>query len=107
MQISLTFFHRYPLFAFTSIEAGGLGIDEATIGTHLALRSMLPIPFMLFFPIIQSRLGSVRMYQLVLNTPPVVVIFSPTLNQLARANVDAWTLNAALLGYFSAWSWCG
>jgi hypothetical protein len=107
INVMIRLAHRYPLFAFTSIEAGGLGINEATIGTHLSLRSLLPIPFMVFFPVIQRRLGTVRMYQLVLSTFPVVVIFFPTLNQLARANVDPLTLNAALLGYFIAWSWCG
>jgi hypothetical protein len=68
---------------------------------------MLPIPFMLFYPVIQRRLGTVRMYQLVLSTFPIVVVFFPILNQLARAKVGEWTLNAALLGYFTAWSWCG
>lgn len=62
---------------------------------------------MIFFPVIQRRLGTVRMYQLVLSTIPVVVIFFPTLNQLARTGANAWTLNSALLGYFLAWSWCG
>jgi len=105
--VSEMLFALYPLFAFTSIEAGGLGIDEATIGAHLALRSLLPIPFMLFFPVIQKRLGTVRMYQLVLSTIPIVVVFFPTLNQLARADVGVWMMNSALLGYFIAWSWCG
>jgi len=62
---------------------------------------------MLFFPVIQKRLGTVRMYQLVLSTIPIVVVFFPTLNQLARADVGVWMMNSALLGYFIAWSWCG
>lgn len=62
---------------------------------------------MFFFPVVQKRLGTVRLYQLVLSTFPIVVLFFPTLNWLARADVGAWTLNAALLGYFLAWSWCG
>jgi len=75
--VSEMLFALYPLFAFTSIEAGGLGIDEATIGTHLAVRSLLPIPFMVFFPVLQKRLGTTRMYQMVLSTIPIVVFFFP------------------------------
>jgi len=105
--VSEMLFALYPLFAFTPILSGGLGISEATIGIHLAMRSLMPIPMMIFYPAVQRRLGTVRLYQLVLCAFPMVVALFPVLNYLARVGIDIATFDAALVGYFMAWSWCG
>jgi hypothetical protein len=105
--VSEMLFSLYPIFAFTPVRSGGLGVSEAVIGTHMAIRSLLPIPMMLFYPRLQRRLGTVHVYQIVMAGFPVVVLFFPLLNLLIRASAPSWIVNLCLFGYFVTWSWCG
>ncbi|KDQ13841.1 hypothetical protein BOTBODRAFT_33279 [Botryobasidium botryosum FD-172 SS1] len=95
----------YPLFAFTPIQSGGLGLDEATIGIHMGFRAVLAIGILPTFSILQRRLGAHRVYQLVMMTPPLVFIGFPLLNMLARHGMgNSWVFYLALFTMFIVWS---
>ncbi|CAG8720079.1 4851_t:CDS:2, partial [Acaulospora colombiana] len=62
--VSEGFFALYPLFAYTSIELGGLGLNSAQIGEHMSVRALIHLvvlislaawfPTLLCFPVLNS-----------------------------------------------------
>ncbi|KAH8111331.1 MFS general substrate transporter [Phellopilus nigrolimitatus] len=105
--VSETIFALYPLFAFTPITSGGLGLSEAQIGAHMAIRSAFNIIVMCFYVPFASRLGAVRLYQVGMSLWPLAMACFPLLNALARTkstSVGTWTFDAAAGVFFMLWS---
>ncbi|KAI5122776.1 hypothetical protein M0805_000120 [Coniferiporia weirii] len=96
-------FALYPLFAFTPVEYGGLGLNEAAIGAHMAVRSFVSIGLMFFFAPVQRRLGTMRTYQLTMAIWPFNSLFFPLLNFLARWGASQIVMNSVLLVFFTVW----
>jgi len=100
-----TMFAIYPLFAFTPIASGGLGLSEAQIGAHTAFRALSSILVIFVYAPLHRRLGTVRTYQLSLFIWPFAIVFLPALNMLARLGQDGGLLfMAALVTFFFVWS---
>ncbi|TDL22143.1 MFS general substrate transporter [Rickenella mellea] len=98
-------FALYPLFAFTPVHSGGLGVNEATIGAHMAIRSVINIALMVSYEPFQRRLGTVRLYQTNMAIWPISVALMPTLNYLARVGLQSsWLFDVVLVTFFTVWS---
>lgn len=96
---------RYPLFAFTPIASGGLGLSEAKIGAHMASRSFVSILVMFFYTPLERRLGVLRMYSFSMFFFPVCVLFFPVLNAMARAGLEGtWLFDGTVVLFFTTWS---
>lgn len=110
--VSETLFALYPLFAFTPIASGGLGLSEAQIGAHTAMRSVLSILVLFAYAPVCARLGgTVRCYQVGMVLWPFAIAGLPVLNALARTDagpdendVGSWVFNGVLLMVFATWS---
>lgn len=100
---SESLFALYPLFAFTPIQYGGLGCSEATIGTHMAVRSFISILQMLLFAPLQSRFGTLRVFQMSMLVWPFTIAFFPILNLLKRWEVGSMVFDLTLFIYFFIW----
>merc|ERR1712166_891694 len=75
----------YPLFAYTSVELGGLGLGISMIGTILALSAMLSIAMTAFvFPIMHRSISEKHLLTLCLAAYPVRVLFFPFVWALSR-----------------------
>ncbi|WVQ94221.1 hypothetical protein IAU59_001299 [Kwoniella sp. CBS 9459] len=73
-----------PLFCFTPILAGGLGFRESQIGLAMSIRGVATIIVQLFaFPWLQGKVGTVRLYKI------LVVLFIPAFVILPITNVFA------------------
>ncbi|KAG8830535.1 hypothetical protein FRC17_004742 [Serendipita sp. 399] len=94
------FFATYPLFAFTPVELGGLGLSEAKIGMHMSVRSAVHIVIMFPFSRLQRRFSSLTLYRVSLFAwIPTVALF-PILNSIARRGDEDgvwWYLGLALV----------
>ncbi|KAF8590893.1 MFS general substrate transporter [Ramaria rubella] len=99
-------FSVFPLFAFTPIASGGLGLNEAAIGTYLAVRAVLHIGMMGFYAPLERRFGSAsRMYHFVMWMWPLTVLCAPLLNSMARRGGNStWTFNLTMIVFFTIWS---
>lgn len=109
--ITEVFFATYPLFAFTPIELGGLGLSEAQIGLHMATRSLLMLLTMLPFSTFSDRFGKLNVYRFsIFGWIPTILLF-PLLNRIARAGGEGGILWYAVLAVlFTFWSvtgWAG
>jgi MFS family permease len=102
-------FAVYPLFAYTSVEAGGLGISDSEIGAQLGFRAFLHIAVLAFYPKLHDRLGSLRLYQSGMLLWPLVLVMFPTLSWLVRNGYDTtgWVFLSTLVFFFFIWSICG
>ncbi len=104
--------HRYPLFAFTPIQSGGLGLNEAAIGLHMSVLAFCNIAFLFLYAPLERRFGALRVYQTVMSTWALCVLFPPYLNYLAREGQEGTVyFNAVVLIFFLVWSvatlsWC-
>ncbi|KIM24918.1 hypothetical protein M408DRAFT_26703 [Serendipita vermifera MAFF 305830] len=98
----------YPLFAFTPIELGGLGLSEAQIGLHMATRSLLMLITMLPFSKFSDRFGRLNVYRFSnFAWIPTILIF-PLLNRIARSGGEGGILWYAVLSVlFTLWSITG
>jgi len=102
---SETIFAVYPLFAFTPIASGGLGLSEAKIGAHMAFRSFISILVMFFYTPLERRLGLLRMYSFSMFFFPVCVLFFPVLNAMARTGLEGtWLFDGTVALFFTTWS---
>ncbi|KLO06628.1 MFS general substrate transporter [Schizopora paradoxa] len=98
-------FAIYPLFAFTPVTSGGLGLSEAAIGAHTAFRALTSILVIFAYAPLQRRLGTVGTYQLSLFIWPFTVMFLPALNFLARhGQSDSVLFKSLLVSFFFVWS---
>ncbi|PAV19860.1 MFS general substrate transporter [Pyrrhoderma noxium] len=100
---SETLFALYPLFAFTPVQYGGLGCSEATIGTHMAIRSFISILQMFLFAPMQRKFGTLRVYQMSMLVWPFTIAFFPILNLLKRWEVGSLLFDGVLFVYFVIW----
>ncbi|KDQ12901.1 hypothetical protein BOTBODRAFT_34047 [Botryobasidium botryosum FD-172 SS1] len=107
--ISEMMFSIYPLFGYTPIHSGGLGINESSIGMQLSVRAVLHIAVFVIFEPLRSRMGTVRLYQWCMALVPVTVLFFPYIHYLARqeGSADAWSVQLASLAFFTVWAFCG
>ncbi|EJC98141.1 MFS general substrate transporter [Fomitiporia mediterranea MF3/22] len=97
-------FAMYPLYAFTPIEDGGLGLSEAEIGAQLGFRSIVIIICVLIYAPLERKIGSMRSHQFAMAFWSLAVPFYPILNALARKGwKDTWTFQFLLLLFFMAW----
>jgi Na+/melibiose symporter-like transporter len=107
-------FLSYPLFAFTPIASGGLGLSEAMIGIHMAIRAVINIFVTMLYPPVERRFGTVRTYQLCMWLWPVTVLGLPLLNAAARnqwIQEHNWVMWVVLWIFWSVWAvaafvWC-
>jgi len=106
---SETMFSVFPLFSFTPLNSGGLGLSEAAIGTQMAVRSILQIGIMPLYATLERYFGStIRLYRACMWLWPISVVCLPLLNSLARtAGSDSWTFNMALWIFFVIWAFSG
>ncbi|KAI5122775.1 hypothetical protein M0805_000119 [Coniferiporia weirii] len=98
-------FAIYPLFAFTPITSGGLGLSEMQIGAQLGFRSFNNVLVVLFYAPLERRFGVLRTYQFTMTFWPMTMAFFPFLNVLARQGlVGTWSFNAIVGLFFTVWS---
>ncbi|KAG9087446.1 hypothetical protein FRC06_002536 [Ceratobasidium sp. 370] len=103
-------FSVYPLFAFTPIVSGGLGMTEAQIGTQMSVRAVVHVGMMAIYAPVDRRLGTVRLYQVTMMFWAVVVLGFPFLHWVASIAVGGTAsivFNAAQFVFFFIWSICG
>ena len=112
--LTICYISSYPLFAFTPIMSGGLGLSEAMIGIHMAIRAITNVFITMFYPSVERQFGTVRTYQLSMWLWPVTVLGFPLLNAAARSvwiQQNSWVMWFSLLIFWSVWSvacfaWC-
>lgn len=99
---------RFPLYTFTPVTSGGLGLSEAAIGIQMALRAFVHIAIMPFYSKLEHRFGgTVRFYRITMWAWPVVVVYMPFLNLLARLYGSySWPVNVSLVIFYFLWGLC-
>jgi len=78
------FFAVFPLYSFTPVELGGLGLSEAQIGVQMACRAVIFLSLLSLYPRIEARIGVLRSYQLAFLSWPCTIMIIPWLNVIAR-----------------------
>lgn len=105
-------FSIFPLFAFTPIKSGGLGFNEAQIGTHLSIRALMAVGVMfLFSPLhrLTGRESALRIYQVSMALWPICMAFYPLLSWMATHGegtswgVGGWGFHIAMGTFFFIW----
>jgi hypothetical protein len=75
-----------PLFCFTPIEQGGLGMGSQSIGAIISSRSVVVLAIQVFcFPWLASRLGIVRLHRWAMSLWIPTFTLLPMVNLAARA----------------------
>ncbi|KAF8585705.1 MFS general substrate transporter [Ramaria rubella] len=107
--IATAVFAMFPLFAFTPIESGGLGMNEAAIGTLLSLCGILQIIMMSLYVPLEQRFGSAsRMYHGMMCMWPLTVLFMPFLNYLLKRDGEInLTFKFVMFLFFVCWGASG
>jgi hypothetical protein len=102
-------FAVYPLFGYTAVEDGGLGLSEAEIGIQLGMRAFFHIGLLVFYPALHRLMGNLRLYQAGMLAFPIVMFMFPTLNWMVRNGMSTrgWLFWTVLVIYFAIWSFCG
>ncbi|KAF8507371.1 MFS general substrate transporter [Hysterangium stoloniferum] len=102
-------FSIFPLFSFTPITSGGLGLSEGAIGVQMAIRGIFNVGTMPFYSTLRQYFGgTVRFYRVAMCLWPVSILCMPLLNFLARsAGTESWTFNIALGFFFLVWAFGG
>jgi hypothetical protein len=76
-----------PLFSYTPIKDGGLALSPRQIGLALTWLSVFRTVCQIFlFPVLHRKLGSTGVLRLAVSTYPLIAIFLPLSNVLARAH---------------------
>jgi MFS family permease len=110
MMVLLTecIFAIYPLFAFTPVQLGGLGLDSAQIGLHMSLRAVLHIVTMIPYDWMQKKWGMLNIYRVSLIAWFPTLMFFPILNWMARRGMEGtYSWYAVLLTLWVIWSITG
>ncbi|KAG8742991.1 hypothetical protein FRC10_000561 [Ceratobasidium sp. 414] len=97
--VSETLFSVYPLFAYTPIASGGLGMSEGEIGIQMAIRSFIHIATMLGYNRIVGRFAMFLW--------PVVVLGFPILNWIVRTQPkgnESPVFFVSQLVFYTIWS---
>ncbi|KAF8513927.1 MFS general substrate transporter [Hysterangium stoloniferum] len=102
-------FSIFPLFSFTPVNSGGLGLSEAAIGIQMSVRAIFHIALMPLYSTLEKLFGStIRLYRVVMWLFPISIICLPLLNALAMiAGSESWTFNIAIWAFFVIWATCG
>lgn len=101
-------FSLYPLYSFTPVSSGGLGMSEAAIGIQMALRSFIHLGIMPFYGTLVRRFGSaMSLYRFSMCLWPVIIVYMPFLNVIARIfGSNSWAVNIALVAFYVLWGLC-
>jgi len=103
--VSEIMFAGYPLFAFTPILLGGLGLSETTIGLHMSARALATIISMFAYSHLERRLGRMRLYRCTLISSLVTILLFPVLHFIAKAGgINGVLWNATLVMLFFTWA---
>ncbi|PVF98388.1 MFS general substrate transporter [Serendipita vermifera] len=106
--LSEGFFALYPLFAYTSIELGGLGLNSAQIGEHMSIRALIHLIVLIPCSAAVRKWGRLNVYRISLSAWLPTLICFPMLNWLARNGLEDTSLwYAMLLLLWSVWSVTG
>ncbi|QRV76687.1 major facilitator superfamily transporter [Ceratobasidium sp. AG-Ba] len=103
-------FSIYPLFAYTPISSGGLGMSESKIGTQMAIRSFIHVAMMFAYNRAVSCLNTVNVYKFAMAMWPVVVLGFPVLNWIVRVHPDgneSTVFFVSQLVFYIIWSIAG
>jgi MFS family permease len=106
------FFALYPLFAYTSIELGGLGLNAAQIGQHMSFRALLHLLALIPCAAAQRKWGKLFVYRFSLSAWIPTLFFFPLLNWMARRGLEGsvqWYAILFLLWTIwsiTGWTWC-
>lgn len=93
------FFAVFPLYSFTPIELGGLGLSEAQIGVQMACRAVIFLSLLSLYPRIEAKIGVLRCYQIAFLSWPCTIMILPCLNMIARRGGEGtfvWYLTLGL-----------
>ncbi|KAF8530544.1 MFS general substrate transporter [Hysterangium stoloniferum] len=98
-------FSIFPLFSFTPVNSGGLGLSEATIGIQMSIRAIVHIALMPLYSTLRKYFGTtIRLHRVIIWLWPISTICLPLLNALARiAGSESWTFNIAIWAFFVIW----
>ncbi|PVF98387.1 MFS general substrate transporter [Serendipita vermifera] len=102
------FFALYPLFAYTAIELGGLGLNSAQIGQHMSFRALLHLLALVPCAAAQRKWGKLSVYRFSLSVWIPTLFCFPLLNWMARRGLEGspqWYAMLFLL--WSIWSITG
>jgi hypothetical protein len=106
--ISDIMFAGYPLFGFTPIPLGGLGLSETTIGFHMSARAVVIIMSMFAYPHLERRLGRMCLYRCNLICLIPSILLFPVLHWIAKAGgINGVLWNATLVVLFFTWAVSG
>lgn len=103
-------FSIFPLFAYTPIASGGLGMSEAQIGTQMAIRSLTQVALMLGYSKVIRKVNTLDVYKFSMALWPAVILGFPLLNWVARTQPegnDGTLFMASLFGFYIIWSFGG
>jgi hypothetical protein len=88
----------FPLFCFTPTKDGGLGFDEKNIGNAISLRAVaILVVQMVAFPWLQRKMGTYRLYRLMMFLWIPAFLGLPVLNLFARAEHVGWVWSGLTL----------
>lgn len=102
-------FSIFPLFAYTPIASGGLGMSEAMIGAQMSIRSITQVALMLGYSRLVSKFSTLSVYQYSMALWPVVILCFPLLNWVVRAQpegTDSTLFMASLFGLLGISGFC-
>ncbi|EGG11782.1 uncharacterized protein MELLADRAFT_90794 [Melampsora larici-populina 98AG31] len=78
-----------PLFSYTRLEDGGLGLSMNQIGTALSTNGFVAVAFQMgVFPMLQRRLGTLRLFRSVLLFVPLSFILLPVVRWLTLRSIE-------------------
>ncbi|GAB1519008.1 hypothetical protein RhiTH_002073 [Rhizoctonia solani] len=100
-------FSIFPLFAYTPIASGGLGMSEAKIGSEMAVRSIVQVTLMLGYSKLIRKIGKLRIYQLAMVAWIITILCFPVLNWAVRAHslgAESMLFEGCLFAFYVIWS---
>lgn len=75
----------FVLFCYSPTPLGGLGFSEHSIGISLALGGAFTVSFQLvLFPPLQRRIGTTKLYRLLMSLYPIVFALLPAMSLAAQ-----------------------
>lgn len=76
-----------PLFAYTPVKNGGLGVTPRTIGAFMSGQAIcIALASSVGFPVLQKWLGTIPTYRIMLWSNPLAVIMLPLASRAAQDN---------------------
>ncbi|KAH9808882.1 major facilitator superfamily domain-containing protein [Melampsora americana] len=79
-----------PLFSYTRLEDGGLGLSMNQIGTALSINGFVAVAIQMgVFPMLQRRLGTLRLFRSVLLFMPLSFMLLPVVRWIALRSTES------------------